>query len=150
MQRRQAKANTPTTQTNSHKHEYLLSGIGRCWICYEHGLHKVGLRGSQGGSRNQYYRCAVMLDKRKGSSRKDTLNEVMDKEGVQSVEDAAWRELVESHSTYLKAEQAEEQIIRLLSQFSIPQSWYEMIAAFYLSDDGMAEFERESYTCARN
>lgn len=145
MQRRQAKANTPTPETNKHKHEYLLSGIGRCWICYEHGLHKVGLRGSQGGSKNQYYRCAVMLDKRKGYSKKDTLSDVMEKEGVQSVEDTAWRKLVDAHSTNLRAAQAEAQINRLLSQFSIPDSWNEMIAAYYLSDDGMAEFERESY-----
>ena len=65
MQRREAKSNTPTTGAARHKRDYLLSGIGRCWICYQHGQHKVGLRGSQGGSHNQYYRCAVMLDKRK-------------------------------------------------------------------------------------
>ena len=86
-----------------------------------------------------------MLDKRKGYSKKDTLSDVMEKEGVQIVEDTAWHKLVDAHSTNLKAVQAEEQINRLLSQFSIPDSWYEMIAAYYLSDDGMAEFERESY-----
>lgn len=145
MQRRQARANTPTTEATKHKHEYLLSGIGRCWICYEHGMHKVGLRGSQGGSQNQYYRCAVMLDKRKGESSKVVLDDVLDKEGVQIIENGDWRQLVEAHTTNLKAKKVEAQIDRLISQFSIPESWYETIIAYYLSDDGMAEFERESY-----
>jgi len=145
MQRRQAKANTPTTETTKNKHEYLLSGIGRCWICYEHGLHKVGLRGSQGGNHNQYYRCAVMLDKRKDKSSKELLGEVLDNEGVQSIENENWRELVEAHTTNLRAKKVEAQVDHLISKFTIPESWYETIAAYYLSDDGMAEFERESY-----
>ena len=145
MQRRQAKANTPTTETTKNKHEYLLSGIGRCWICYEHGMHKVGLRGSQGGNHNQYYRCAVMLDKRKGKSSKELLGEVLDNGGVQSIENENWRELVDAHTTNLRAKKVEAQVDQLISNFTIPETWYEMIAAYYLSDDGMAEFERESY-----
>jgi DNA invertase Pin-like site-specific DNA recombinase len=145
MQRRQARANTPTTEATKHKHEYLLSGIGRCWVCYEHGMHKVGLRGSQGGSQNQYYGCAVMLDKRKGESSKAVLDDVLDKEGVHIIENRDWRQLVEAHTTNLRAKKVEAQIDRLISQFSIPESWYETIIAYYLSDDGMAEFERESY-----
>lgn len=145
MQRRQAKANTPSTETTRNKHDYLLSGIGRCWVCYEHGLHKVGLRGSQGGSHNQYYRCAVMLDKRKGASSKMALAEVLEKDSVKSIENETWRKLVESHITNLRAKKVEEKIDQLLAHFTIPESWYEMIAAYYLSDDGMAEFERESY-----
>lgn len=145
MQRRQAKANTPTKETTRHKGAYLLSGIGRCWVCYQHGFHQVGLRGSQGGSQNQYYRCAVMLDKQKSGSKKDALCSVIDQAGIQSMEDENWRELVEAHSTYLKAEKAEEEINKLLATFTIPDAWYEEIAAYYLTDDGMAEFERESY-----
>ena len=145
MQRREAKSNTPTTGTTMHKRDYLLSGIGRCWICYEHGLHKVGLRGSQGGSHNQYYRCAVMLDKRKETSNVKALETILDQEGVQRLEDANWRELVDAHSTNLKAELAEARITKLLSHLNIPAAWHEMIAAYYLCDNGMAEFERESY-----
>lgn len=145
MQRREAKSNAPTTGATRHKREYLLSGIGRCWVCYQNDLHKVGLRGSQGGSHNQYYRCAVMLDKRKGSSSPEALESILWQEGVQHAENSNWLELVKAHTTNIKAELAEARITDLLSQFIIPTDWYDTIAAYYLSDDGMAEFERESY-----
>ena len=145
LQKREAKTHAPINSKTNHKREYLLSGIGRCWVCYQHGLHKVGLRGSQGGSGNQYYRCALMIDKRKSNSQRDALDKTLQKEGIQSLENAAWQELVEEHAAFLKAERAEAQITQILSQFTIPDIWYDMIAAFYLSDDGMADFERDSY-----
>ena len=39
----------------------------------------------------------------------------------------------------------EDQVHQIMMRFIIPQEWYEMIAAYYLSDHGMADFERESY-----
>ncbi len=144
MQRRQTKANTPTSVSRQQQ-EYLLSGIGRCWVCYQHGMHTVGLRGSLGGSGNQYYRCGLMLDKRKDRSRKDALGDVLQQEGIQSVEDSEWRELVEAHTSNVKAERAEAELLHLLENFTIPDAWYDMITAYYLSDGGMADFERESY-----
>lgn len=39
----------------------------------------------------------------------------------------------------------DDQVHQRMKRFTIPQEWHEMIAAYYLSDHGMAEFERESY-----
>ena len=145
LQKREAKSHSPVTTTTRNKREYLLSGVGRCWVCYEHGYHQVGLRGSQGGSRNQYYRCGLMHEKRKSSSRQETFQTVIAAEGSQAINNSEWQQLVEAHTTYLKAEQAEEQINQMVNRIIIPESWYEMIAAYYLSDHGMADFERESF-----
>jgi len=145
LQRRKAKSHAPVTVATRNKREYLLSGIGRCWVCYEHGYHQIGLRGSQGGSGNQYYRCGLMHEKRKSSSREDTFKDVVEVEGMSAASNSAWKMLVNAHSANIKAKQAEEQINRLISQLAIPYPWYDMIAAYYLSDNGMADFERESF-----
>jgi len=42
------------------------------------------------------------------------------------------------------------EVDHLISNLTIPEIWYEMIAAYYMSDDGMAEFERESITFVKN
>ncbi len=145
MQKREAKSHAPVTAATRNKREYLLSGVGRCWVCYEHGYHQVGLRGSQGGSGNQYYRCGLMHEKRKSSSRQETFQTVIAAEGIQATNNSEWQQLVGAHTTYLKAEQAEEQINQMVNRLIIPETWYEMIAAYYLSDHGMADFERESF-----
>ena len=145
MQKREAKSHAPVTAATRNKREYLLSGVGRCWVCYEHGYHQVGLRGSQGGSGNQYYRCGLMHEKRKSSSRQETFQTVIAAEGIQATNNSEWEQLVGAHTTYLKAEQAEEQINQMVNRLIIPETWYEMIAAYYLSDHGMADFERESF-----
>jgi len=145
MQKREAKSHAPVTAATRNKREYLLSGVGRCWVCYEHGYHQVGLRGSQGGSGNQYYRCGLMHEKRKNNSCQETFQTVIAAEGIQAINNSEWQQLVSAHTTYLKAEQAEEQINQMVNRLIIPETWYEMIAAYYLSDHGMADFERESF-----
>ncbi len=145
MQKREAKSHAPVTAATRNKREYLLSGIGRCWVCYEHGYHKAGLRGSQGGSGNQYYRCGLMHERRKNNSRQEIFERVIAAEGIQAVNNSDWQQLVEAHTTNLKSERAEEQIHQLVTRIVIPEAWYDMIAAYYLSDHGMADFERESF-----
>ena len=45
----------------------------------------------------------------------------------------------------MRADQMEERIENLVTQLAIPEEWYETIMAYYLSDHGMADFERDSY-----
>ncbi len=46
----------------------------------------------------------------------------------------------------LRADKLESQIDQLVSRLVIPSAWDDWIAAYYLSDDGMAEFERAGYS----
>ena len=39
----------------------------------------------------------------------------------------------------------QEQVHRMVNRLVIPHDWYETIMAYYLSNNGMADFERESY-----
>ena len=145
MQKREAKSHAPIAAATQNKREYLLSGVGRCWICYQHGNHQVGLRGSQGGSGNRYYRCGLMHEKRKGNTKREILDKVLQEEGMGVIGNTMWQQLVEAHTTNVKSDLAEAKVNQLLSQLVIPKAWYEMIAAYYMSDNGMADFERESF-----
>jgi hypothetical protein len=61
-----------------------------------------------------------------------------------------WNQLIESHtSATIRAERIEEQIEDVMKSLVIPESWYSLIAAYYLNNDGMADFERESYNLRR-
>lgn len=43
----------------------------------------------------------------------------------------------------------EEQVYALVRRLRIPAEWRERILAYYLSDDGMQEFERQRYNLAQ-
>jgi len=45
----------------------------------------------------------------------------------------------------LGAEKLEQQADQWIKKFVIPPSWYDWIAAYYLSDNGLAEFECEGH-----
>ncbi len=119
---------------------YPLSGVARCWECFEEMGQEFTLRGSTGGKGILYYRCAYSHDqslkrKRKTRSRMEGINPV-----VNSIDDT----LAKRHKT-LRADKLESQIDQLVSRLVIPSAWDDWIAAYYLSDDGMAEFERAGY-----
>ncbi len=147
LQLREAKSNMKSG-THKPRAEYLLTGLGRCWVCYQHGQLKAGLCGVRGGSGLAYYRCATIRDKVKSSGVKDTAKESDLK--IQSVEpDDRWEHLLDEHTNNWKAEVVEGQIDRLMSQLFIPEKWYDMIYAYYLNDNGLAEFERETYNLSQ-
>lgn len=142
LQMRKAKSNMKAV---SHKPrpEYLLTGLARCWMCYERG-HKAGLCGVRGGSGIAYYRCATVRDRGK-------LNPAESPNNSQALgtspitQDHAWEELMLAHTGNWKAEVVEKEIERIVNQLVIPSKWHDMIYAYYLNDNGLAEFERESY-----
>jgi DNA invertase Pin-like site-specific DNA recombinase len=122
---------------------YLLSGTGRCHICYDNDHRNVSLRGSTNGSGEQVYRCAALIDrsilrsKQKAGKSSTSTNPESDK---------AFQALIEKHDHFaLPAGLVEQQVTQLVMRFRIPPEWYERIMAYYLSDDGMSEFERHGY-----
>jgi DNA invertase Pin-like site-specific DNA recombinase len=141
---RQSKGIAPATK-NRPKREYLLTGVGRCWVCMKHIGKQASLRGSTGNTGTQYYRCATIHDKTKKNSKPMILDEFTSKSGVEIEATQDWDNLIERHSSTLRADQLEEQIHASVKRLMIPDEWYDMIMAYYLTDNGMADFERESY-----
>ncbi len=145
MQRRSAKGRTPTNSGRPRR-EYLLTGIGRCWVCHELAKKQAGFRGSAGRDGFQYYRCATLHDKSKRRGSGNIHDEMPDAVGVIPEGSRQWNELLKAHpSATLHAEEMEKQVQKILESFVIPQDWYELIMAYFLSDDGMADFERNRY-----
>lgn len=145
MQLRSAKGKTPTNSGRPRR-EYLLTGIARCWVCFEHAGKQAGFRGSTNRNDIQYYRCATLHDKSKRAAEEEVLDTRLAQTGVAVEEGSQWDQLIDAHPTStLHADEMEEQVHSMMKRFVIPREWYEMIAAYYLSDHGMADFERESY-----
>jgi DNA invertase Pin-like site-specific DNA recombinase len=149
MSIRSAKGNTPTTTLNKRR-EYLLTGISRCWTCLKKAGNQVGFRGSTGGNGTQYYRCATLLEKSKKEKDASMFDDFSLKSSIQPQSSTNWDELIKSHSvSTLRASHMEEQVEEMMMSLVIPQEWYEMIAAYFLKDDELADFERESYNLRR-
>jgi DNA invertase Pin-like site-specific DNA recombinase len=144
MQLRQSKGVAPATK-NRPKREYLLTGVGRCWVCKDHIGKHVSLRGSTGNKGTQYYRCATIHDKVKKEAKSIILEKLTGGLKPKLEPTDTWEELIHNHSSTLRADQLEEQIHAILKNLIIPEEWYEMIMAYYLSDNGIADFERGSY-----
>ena len=145
MQLRASKGNTPTKSVRPRR-EYLLTGIGRCLVCLEHAGNQVGLRGSTGTKGVRYYRCATIQDKTKQSSQPGSMDDLAIKTGMEAQHTSHWDQLIESHTVKVyHSEDMEEQVHRMVNRLVIPADWYETIMAYYLSNNGMADFERESY-----
>ncbi|HML39872.1 MAG TPA: recombinase family protein [Bellilinea sp.] len=143
MQMRKAKSNMKAT-THTPRPEYLLTGIGRCWVCYEHGKIKAGFCGVRGGSGIAYYRCATVRDRGK-ITQTESVTEMITA-GARPVEpNHPWERLLEAHTGNWKAQDVEERIDQMVGGLVIPEKWHDMIYAYYLYDTGLAEFERESY-----
>ena len=136
---RHQKNNTPIATDNG-KRIYMLSGVGRCWECYEATGHEYTLRGSTGGKGTAYYRCAYLHDsaiKRSPSRRQRAARLNLVPHEINPV--------LEKRHASLHADRLESQVNQLVSRLVIPLEWREATLAYYLSDDGMGEFEREGY-----
>ena len=143
MQLRKAKSNMKSANKVP-RAEYLLTGLGRCWVCYEHGKLRAGLCGVRGGSGIAYYRCATVRDRGKLNVKKSVKDLTITE--TSAVEpDYQWESLLEAHVGNWRAEDVEGEIDRIVSSLVIPEKWYDMIYAYYLHDNGLAEFERETY-----
>jgi DNA invertase Pin-like site-specific DNA recombinase len=145
---RKAKGSTASSCEHPRR-EYLLTGIGRCWICLEKSGSQVGFRGST-GSGLKYYRCATLLEKSKKAKDAVMFDDYLVKADVQKQPQMNWEQLIESHTApTIRAERLEQQVEEMMMSLVIPESWHTMIAAYFLNNDGNADFERESYNLRR-
>jgi hypothetical protein len=142
QQLRKSKGKTPVTNTGKPVHQYLLSGCGFCWECWawQASGKLVSLRGTQGGSGNRYYRCSTLHEKYivRRKSKKPCNAAGLTAQPVAP-------ELLERHGPHLRMELLDDQVVQLLEKMIIPREWYDWIVAFFISEQGMPYFERETY-----
>jgi DNA invertase Pin-like site-specific DNA recombinase len=140
QQIRKGKSKTPTKSSRP-RNESLLTGVAQCWECHQHDGRAAPLRGSTGGKRNatRYYRCATLHNRyvKKSKQATSVLNPQAD-----SVTDAL---LTRHKRSCLHAEYMEAQLQDQIEKLVIPTEWYEAIMAYYLSGEGLSEFEREGH-----
>jgi DNA invertase Pin-like site-specific DNA recombinase len=146
QQIRSRKFKTPVNQGNP-THEYLLTGIGFCWECYVWDGRKASLRGATGSGDRTYYRCTTLHDQYKLRRKRspEEAAEILPVVGIKAGPENLDEELRKRHRANLRTSIVEEQINSLVESLVIPEEWYEGILAYYLSEDGMSEFEMQGY-----
>ena len=139
QQIRKGKSKTPTKSSRL-RNEALLTGMAQCWECYQHDGRVAPLRGSTGGKNaTRYYRCATLHDRYMQKSMRIT-------PALHPQADSLTDDLLARHTrSCLRAEQVEAQLQDLIEKLIIPKEWHEAIMAYYLSEEGLSEFEREGH-----
>ncbi len=139
QQIRKGKSRTPTKSSRP-RNESLLTGIAQCWECYQHDGRMSPLRGSTGSKKaTRYYRCATLQNRYMKKSKRTA-------SALSPQADSLTSALLAAHTrSCLRAEQMETQLQDLIENLIIPTEWYEAIMAYYLSGEGLSEFEREGH-----
>ncbi len=139
QQIRKGKSKTPTKSSRP-RNEALLTGVAKCWECYQHDGRAAPLRGSTGGKNaTRYYRCATLHNRYVKKSKRTT-------SALHPQADSLADDLLARHThSCLRAEQMEAQLQAVIEKLVIPTEWYEAIMAYYLSGEGLSEFEREGF-----
>lgn len=141
---RKGKYRTPTSKKRK-KRVYALTGIGHCWECFDQDRLQEKLRGSSNKGK-RHYRCAVTQKSVKtyALSSPDAPQSTSETLAMEAQPIAGKQKIVRRHKL-LGAEKLEQQADQWMKKFVIPPSWYDWIAAYYLSDNGLAEFECEGH-----
>ena len=143
---RKKKAHNPGNSKRKRR-IYPLTGVGQCWECLNIGGRKSSLRGSTGRGTNSYYRCGYIQDRGIQRAKLEKTHRAGTEKGNKLKvlrSDAGFEHLASQHKT-LRSDELEPKITQLVSQLSIPAEWYELIMSYYLSDEGMTEFEYEGH-----
>jgi DNA invertase Pin-like site-specific DNA recombinase len=143
-QLRMAKGNV-SSNSNRQGTKAMLSGLAKCWECYQDGLLRsnsklVSLRGTTNGSGKVVYRCLTILE---SHSTKNFEPAALHETGIQLAGKTDFPNLIKQHQKRtLEGAPLLEQVEQLLEKLIIPVEWHERILAFYLSDEGLNEFDR--------
>ncbi len=99
------------------------------------------------GNKYPYYRCSTVQGeyKMRNKPRPELFMQALDSLGLDAEEQTSKQELMDRHRSTLKQQLLEPQVTKLVEQLAIPEQWYELILANYLSNKGISEFELRSY-----
>jgi len=141
---RKGKYRSPSSKKRKTR-VYMLTGVGHCWECFDQDRNQEKLRGSSDKGK-QHYRCAVTQKSVKtyALSSPDAPQSTSETLAMEAQPIAGKQKIIRRHKL-LGAKILEQQADQWMKQFVIPPSWYDWIAAYYLSDNGLAEFECEGH-----
>lgn len=145
QQERKNRTRTPI-RDGSPVHEYLLTGVAYCWECHAWDGRQATLHGMT-GNKYRYYRCTTVMNEYKMRNKPDpkVFDTALNTLEINAEEQTETRELIERHRSTLRQVEIEEQVNELVERLVIPEEWYDQIAAYYMSDQGMSEFELRSF-----
>ncbi|MBK9926329.1 MAG: recombinase family protein [Anaerolineales bacterium] len=143
---RKMKGRTPTSAAAS-KRIYPLTGVSRCWVCFEHNGGIVTLRGGTLRNDRRTYRCAALQDRH--SSKHKHLKINLKTKALKEIKvqpNPMSQDVVDRHTTrYLSGDKLEAEVDRLIERIKLPDEIKEKILAYYVSDEGLSAFERENF-----
>jgi len=145
QQERKNRRQAPVTGNRSAR-EYLLTGVAYCWECYSWDGRQASLHGMT-GNRYYYYRCSTIFNEYKTRNKPDPkiFANALSTLEMSAEEQADKQALLERHRSVLQQKPLEDQINPLIGHLVIPSDWYDLIIVYYLSDQGMSEFELHSF-----
>lgn len=117
---------------------YILSGISRCYECWEKNPQhpNVSLRGVT-GKNHIYYRCAAQQERY-------TRKRIVDDSLLPLTPAEEIVDLFLCHKS-LPANKLEEEIQKLLVRIQIPEEWMEIILSYVVTNYGMTDYERNNF-----
>jgi len=98
----------------------------------------------------RYYRCGTIIDFHKQRSLARQLEDSDLTGRVKRATRANPTNTTGCTIQALRAKVLEEQIDTIVQGLRIPSEWRERILAYYLSDDGMVEYERQRYNLVQS
>ena len=141
---RQSKSRT-STSNGQPKRINPYTSVARCWECYSHDGSIASLRGSTGSTdRRGYGRCGRCQDayrqrKRHARPTDDSLLASLD-----LAAEPIGRELADRHRN-IPLDKIELGFASLIDRLVIPTDWHDLIIAYFLNDEGLVEYKRQTY-----
>ena len=141
---RKMKSRSPITASGKRR-IYALTGVSRCWDCYDHNGSIVTLRGSTTGNGKRAYRCSNLQDRHRVKRRRTKSSDTR-MMGITFEPNQVSQGLIDRHQMLnLPSEKLEATVDELLGRLEITEKVKESILAYYLSDEGISAFERENF-----
>ena len=129
-------------------HQPLLGSLAKCWECLEHDGTESNLRSVPGRPGKRFSQCARIqnrypskrpVEKEIGKTLYENNISVADMQAIQlPVTDT----LIARHKSTIAEHLLEAQVDHIVSDFIIPDAWYEIVQAYFLSEHGISDFER--------
>ncbi len=141
---RQSKGRTSTSNSRP-KRLNPYTSVARCWVCHSREGQEANLRASTGSSDCRGYgRCGRCQDAYRQRKRRLASAADLPLARLDLSAEPISRELAEQHRN-IPLEKIEAGFLALLDRLSIPPEWHDLIIAYFLNDDGLLEYKRQTY-----
>ncbi len=141
---RQNKSRT-STSNGQPKRINPYTSVARCWECYSYDGTLANLRGSTGSSdQRSYGRCGRCQDAYRQRKRRALPPDDSVLASLDLAAEPVGRELADRHRN-IPLEKIELGVTALLDRLVIPPEWYDLIIAYFLNDDGLLEYKRQTF-----